>query len=98
MNSNQIQTIILDALHMVNQAREDDNQLTVAPDAPLFGKSGQLDSMGMVALIIDIEEALGVAGCDVILTAERAMSRAQSPFKDVPSLVAYIEECLRTEQ
>ena len=94
MNRSQIQTIVLDALHMANQAREDDKQLTVSPDAPLFGDSGQLDSLGLVALIIDIEEALAEAGYNVILTAERAMSRTQSPFKDVPSLVAYIEDCL----
>jgi acyl carrier protein len=94
MNCSQIQTIILDALHTANLAREDDNQLTVSPEAPLFGDGGQLDSMDLVALMIDIEEALGEAGYNVILTAERAMSRARSPFKDVPSLVAYIEECL----
>jgi acyl carrier protein len=94
MDRNQIQTIILGALQMANQARTEDHQLTIAPDAPLFGNSGQLDSMGMVALVIDIEEALGEAGYNVILTADRAMSRVQSPFKDVPSLVAYIEECL----
>jgi acyl carrier protein len=98
MNSSQIQAIVLEALHMANQAREVDKQLAVASDAPLFGRHGQLDSMAMVALIIDIEEALGAAGYDVILTAERAMSRTQSPFKDVPSLVTYIEECLSTER
>ena len=94
MNPEQIQKIILEALHLSNLAREDNRQLTVTPDAPLFGDSGQLDSMSLVALIIDIEDALREAGYDVILTAERAMSRAHSPFKDVPSLVAYIEECL----
>ena len=94
MHRNQIEKIVLEGLHMANLAREDDKQLLVAPDAPLFGDSGQLDSMSLVALIIDIEDALGEAGHNVILTAERAMSRAQSPFKDVPSLVAYIEECL----
>jgi acyl carrier protein len=86
--------IVLDALRMANLAREEDQQLTVAPDAPLFSDSGQLDSMSLVALIVDIEEALGEAGCNVMLTAERAMSCTQSPFKDVPSLVAYIEDCL----
>jgi hypothetical protein len=50
--------------------------------------------MGLVALIIDIEEALAEAGFDIILTNERAMSRTRSPFRDVPSLVAYIEDCL----
>ena len=94
MNRDQIQKIILEALQLSNLAREDNRQLTVTPDAPLFGDSGQLDSMSLVALIIDIEDALREAGYDVILTAERAMSRAHSPFKDVPSLVAYIEECL----
>lgn len=97
MTRSQIEAIVLDALRMANQARTDDNQLTVAPDAPLFGDNGQLDSLGMVTLIIDIEEALAESGCNVTLTAERAMSRSQSPFKDVPSLVAYIGERLRTE-
>jgi acyl carrier protein len=96
VDCSQIQTIIVDALRMANQAREDNQQLTVSPDAPLFGNDGQLDSMGLVALIIDIEEALGEAGYNIILTNERAMSRAQSPFKDVPSLVAYIEDRLPT--
>ena len=94
MNRSQIQTIVLDALRMTNQAREDDQQLTVSPDAPLFGSCGQLDSMGLVALIIDVEEALGEAGYNMILTNERAMSGTRSPFKDVPSLVAYIEDRL----
>ena len=94
MNRSQIQTIVLDALRMTNQAREDDQQLTVSPDAPLFGSGGQLDSMGLVALIIDVEEALSEAGYPIILTNERAMSGTRSPFKDVPSLVAYIEDRL----
>jgi acyl carrier protein len=94
MHCSQIQAIILDALHIANQAREDDQKLLVSPDAQLFGDGGQLDSMGLVALIIDIEEALREAGYNIILTNERAMSRARSPFNDVPSLVAYIEDCL----
>jgi acyl carrier protein len=94
VNLDQIQTIVLDALEMANQAREDNKQLIVSPDAPLFGNGGQLDSMGLVALIIDIEEALNEAGCNITLTSERAMSETRSPFKDVPSLVAYIEDRL----
>lgn len=94
MDRSQIQTIVLDALHMTNQAREDNQQLIVSPDAPLFGRDGQLDSMGLVALIIDIEEALSEAGHNIMLTNERAMSGTRSPFKDVPTLVAYIEERL----
>jgi acyl carrier protein len=94
VNFSEIQTVVLDALQKTNQVREDDKQLTVSPDALLFGNGGQLDSMDLVALIIDIEEALSDAGHHIILTNERAMSGAHSPFRDVPSLVAYIEEQL----
>jgi acyl carrier protein len=94
MGHSQIERIILDALQMVNLTREDNKQLAVSADAPLFGNGGQLDSMGLVTLIIDIEEALADAGYNVTLTSEQAMSRAQSPFKDVPSLVAFIEHHL----
>jgi acyl carrier protein len=94
VDGHQIQAIILDALHMANQTREDDQQLTVSPEAQLFGNDGQLDSMGPVTLIIDIDEALGESGYNIILTNERAMARAESPFKDMPSLVTYIEDRL----
>ena len=96
MNRSQIEATVLEALQTANQTREDGDRLTVARDAPLFGDQGQLDSMGIVTLIIDIEDILRTAGYDVVLTDERAMSRLQSPFKDVPTLVAYIEECLKT--
>ena len=94
VEKHQIEQIVLDAIDAANMAREDDDQLTVAPDAPLFGKGGRLDSMGLVALIVDVEEALADQGAHVTVTDERAMSMSKSPFKDVPSLVAHIEQIL----
>lgn len=94
MDTNEIQGIVLDALRNANLARDPEQQLTVAPDAAIFGRGSALDSLGLVALLIDIEEALASRGATVTLTNERAMSRSRTPFRSVPSLVAYISELL----
>jgi acyl carrier protein len=56
-----------------------------------------LDSLGLVALLIDVEEAFADHGHILVLSDERALSQRRSPFRDIPSLVDYIERLL-TEQ
>ncbi len=85
-----IQEIILEAMKNLNQAREQDARLDISPDANIFGPGSPLDSMGLVALIMDIEELLGDKGYPVVLSDEKAVSRSKSPFRSVPSLVSYI--------
>lgn len=59
----------------------------------LFGESAQLDSIGLVTLIADLEEDIRVAtGLTVTLADEKAMSRLTSPFRRVDLLVEYIVE------
>lgn len=94
MNREQIQQIIFDALEAANQSREGTEQILISPGAPLYGDRGQLDSMSLVALLIDIEEALQDEGFRVSLGDEQAMSQSRSPFRDVPSLIAHIEHLL----
>lgn len=86
-----IEAIVLRALAMTNQARTADRQLEVSPTAPIFGRQSTLDSLGLVALLIDIEDLLRDAGVDVTLSDERAVSQARSPFRNVPALVDYIQ-------
>jgi len=75
-----------------NVARMPDAQLTISPDAPLFGPGSALDSLGLVSLLIDIEDGLRDIGIDVMLSDARAMSQKRSPFRSVAALVAFIEE------
>jgi hypothetical protein len=86
--------IVLRALDSANASREAGQQLEVSPTAPLFGAPSPLDSLGLVALLIDIEEAFATEGHTVILSDDRALSQKRSPFRDVPSLVGYIEQLL----
>ena len=85
-----IRETVLEAMRSANLGRAASAQLTVSADAPFFGPTSLHDSLGLVALLLDIEEALQERGCEVVLSDERAMSQTRSPFRTVESLVAYI--------
>jgi acyl carrier protein len=90
-----IEAIILEGLRNANLARDPSAQLAVSPDAPIFGPGSPLDSLGLVALLLDIEDALRERGYPVVLSDERAVSQRRSPFRSVPALVAYIASVLQ---
>lgn len=53
-----IRDLVLHAMENVNLARQPEARLQVSADAPVFGAGSPLDSLGLVSLLIDIEEAL----------------------------------------
>ena len=60
------------------------------PDTALFGRKGIFDSLGLVSLIVGVEEAIADAfGTTVSLADERAMSQTNSPFRTIRSLAEY---------
>lgn len=73
-----------------NLSRDAASQLEIASGATIFGPGSALDSLGLVALLLDIEDELRARGHAVVLSDERAMSQTRSPFRTVASLVAYI--------
>lgn len=85
-----VERLVLDAMRAANLARGPSAQLAVAPGSPVFGPGSSLDSLGLVALLLDIEDSLQMAGHQVLLSDERAVSQKRSPFRNVDSLVAYI--------
>ena len=95
MTNNDIQKIIFDAIEMANNAREDDKQIPVSENTELYGKSGHLDSMGLVAFLVDIEESFQDNDINISLSDERAMSQTRSPFRNVQSLTDYIAALIK---
>jgi acyl carrier protein len=85
-----IEQIVLSALRSVNEGRHPNEQLPVSPTAAVFGSGSPLDSLGLVTLLIDIEERLADQGIEIVLSDAHAMSASRSPFRDVPTLVGYI--------
>lgn len=90
-----ITQVVYSAIDELNAQLPAGQQVAKTPDCALFGKHAALDSLGLVNLIVTVEgkvaEDLGAA---VTLADERAMSRRNSPFRTVETLVDYIEELL----
>jgi acyl carrier protein len=95
MERAEIQAIIFEAIEMANQVREDADKIPVAAETQLYGSAGNLDSMGLVSFLVDVEESLMDRDIQISLSDERAMSQPKSPFKNVATLTDYIETLLK---
>lgn len=98
MHRNQVLEIISDAVRHANDLRAPDEQLACGETTPLYGQSGTLDSLGLVSLILDVEEAVNEqTGRNLVLADERAMAQHHNPFLTVGSLANYIMVRLEEE-
>lgn len=87
----QILEIIYKSLDEINDMSQAKNSIKNNPDTILFGKGSQLDSFGLVNLIIEIESKIDEAfDKAVTLADEKAMSQMNSPFRTINSLTDYI--------
>lgn len=69
------------------------NETNIPKDinAKIFGKESSLDSLGLVNLIVSIEEAINDKyDVTISIADEKAMSQVRSPFRAVDTLVDYI--------
>ena len=83
--------IIYDSIDEVNQQLDAAEQLDKAIDTILFGKNGKLDSLGLINLVITVEQNIeDEFDVSITLADERAMSQENIPFKDVGTLAEYI--------
>ena len=95
MDKAKIQEIIFNAIEMTNNIRENDMQIPQQHNTELYGSNGHLDSMGLVAFLIDIEESLLNEDLQITLSDDRAMSQSQSPFRSVETLTDYIDMLIK---
>jgi len=64
-------------------------------DAPLYGKTGKLESLDFVAFIMEVETKIqNEFAVDFFLTDEDLLSKEKSPFATVGSLIEYLETSL----
>jgi acyl carrier protein len=84
------------AIDDLNEIQGPDEQLGKSPDLALIGQDAQLDSLGLVNLIVLVEEKIQQGfGVGVTLVDERAMSQSKSPFRTLGSLAEFVEEQLK---
>lgn len=91
MDKASVTALVLNSIAAFNQGLPEDLRIQQAGDAVLFGRGGKLDSLGLVNLILMVEENIEKScGVQLTLADERAMSQERSPFRTVSSLAEYI--------
>lgn len=91
----QILVLILNRLKMLGEELHKPALVEATEQTRLFGDKADLDSMGLVTLIADLEFDLQQKlGHTISLVDEKAMSRLTSPFRRVDYLADYLVEIL----
>jgi acyl carrier protein len=92
MERERIEEVIIDALsdYLETQGIEGE----VSSDTVLLGSESELDSMGVVNVVIDVESHFQDQGYSISLASEKAMSRKNSPFRTVSTLTDFILELI----
>ena len=90
-NRDTIARLVMLSLHEVLSQKEQPLPDLVNGAVNLIGRQAVLDSLGLVTLIVDLEQRLEEEyGVSLILVDEQAMSQRSSPFRTVQSLIDYI--------
>ncbi len=91
----EIENVVIESVRRLAEDFEIDALRDAGLESLLFGEGGALDSMALVNLIADVEEAVDAKwGRGIALADERAMSARRSPFRTVATLAAAVRERL----
>ena len=96
MEKNKIEKIIFESIKELNLQLPSERQLTTSMDTILFGNGAKLDSLGLVTLLVIIEQNIEDE-YNIVLTIadEKAMSQKNSPFRTVKSLKEYLAKLIK---
>jgi acyl carrier protein len=95
ISRDEISALIIDTVEAFAGENSIEINLPCNEETRLFGGNSVFDSMALVSLIVQIEEALEEKiGESLILADEKAMSRRTSPFSNISSLSEYVFEIL----
>ena len=92
-----IKNIIIKSLTSLDSVNDQaQTEIASADEAfPLFGSDARLDSLDLVSVITDLEEALSdQLDYFLSLTDDAALSREISPFDTIGTLLDYCEELI----
>jgi len=64
----------------------------------LFGREGLLDSLGLVSLVVSVEQRVADEFCVTLsLADEKALSQTKSPYQTVGSLADYTARLIKEQ-
>lgn len=91
----QVLTVVLASCELLNEQLQTPIAIELGEQAPLFGRAGVIDSLGLVNLIVLTEEAVTETfGATITLADEETLADEAGVFDTVGSLTSYILEAL----
>lgn len=91
MDRRSVTEVVFTAIDALNQQATDEAVLEKSSGTVLFGRGSKLDSLGLVGLIVEVEQGIAEEfDAEITLADEKAMSQKSSPFRTVDTLVDYI--------
>ena len=97
MKRDEILAVVLDVARELNATLDAPIAIERGADAPLYGRDGVLDSLGLVSFVAAVEQALDERlGLAVLLADERAVSQRSSPFRTAGTLADYAASQVET--
>jgi D-alanine--poly(phosphoribitol) ligase subunit 2 len=86
---------IIESINDFNEGLPENEQIDTDLDSPFYGNNSNLDSMGLVSLIVGIEQNIeDNFNVSISLADERAMSQKSSPYQTINILTDYILKLL----
>lgn len=87
--------IIIELVKKIGERNNIPNLINPQLETELYGMSGNLDSLSLVYLAVNLEDLISEEfGVGVTLVDDKAISQKNSPFKTIQSLKDYILELL----
>jgi len=96
MNKKQIKEIVLAATN--DFLRSERPEVVAMEDFLFSGPGGRLDSVGLVNVVVNIENKFLDLGMGVTIASEKAFFSEASPFRNVSSLTDFIYHELHREE
>lgn len=91
--------LVVASLHEVLSFSGETPSAELGEQTVLVGDGAVLDSLGVVALIVEVEQRLEIEhAIAVTLASDRAMSQRNSPFRSVGVLSDYILTAIKESQ
>jgi acyl carrier protein len=85
--------LVIDSLTAVLEMNDEVIPDALAEDTVIVGEGAVVDSLGVVSLIVEVEQNLEMAhDISVTLASDKAMSQRSSPFRTVGVLAGYVCE------
>src|SRR5260370_41226198 len=98
MQADEIFRAVYEAIDQINRENPDRKSLDKGPDTPLYGSASDLDSLGLINLVVAVEQNVEKkSAIPISLVDDRALSQEQSPFLTVQTLFDYIQKLLKDE-